>query len=585
MKSLFFVSILILNILTAYSATEPVIKIYDKYGSSKQYKINDIADLSFFRTNLSYSMSVFQSTGNSKSDFDIRTIDSIEFENNQTMKIVQSGNLKSFNITEIDSIIFAFNTCTEIQIGDQVWMCKNLDVDHYRNGDSIPEVRDSAKWANMKTGAWCYYNNDPKMGEIYGKLYNWYAVNDPRGLAPDGWHIPSDAEWKVLEMNLGMSLSNAYSDGYRGKDLGNMLKETGTAHWDSTNIEASNSTGFTALPGGWGPYYSKFYDIGSEGVWFTNATDIDTNQIILRGLSTDYSTIQRSLVFYNENIGYSVRCLKNINQPLQISSIYPPTSYEGSVLTIIGTNFGFTRDTSQVIFNSVNAVTYISWTDTEIKLRVPEGVASGILSVSVNGKKSNEFPFVLNNIIKGKVKIGDQVWMLNNLDVDHFANGDSIPEVRDPQQWINLKTPAWCYYDNDPKNGEKYGKLYNLYAIIGYRRLAPDGWHVPQDEEWQDLWRSLGGYNEAGGKMKEAGTTNWLSPNAGATNSSGFTALPGGNRSENGTFSLINKAGIWWSNPSSEHDWSNNLRYDYSNVTFEQQKRFYGFSVRCVKDK
>jgi hypothetical protein len=129
-------------------------------GSSKQYFIKDIADLSFFRTNLSYSMTIFQSKENSKSDFDIRTINSIELENNQTMKIVQSGITKSFILTEIDSIIFTFNTCSEIQIGEQIWMCKNLDVDHYRNGDSIPEVRDSLQWKNLKTGAWCYYNNE-----------------------------------------------------------------------------------------------------------------------------------------------------------------------------------------------------------------------------------------------------------------------------------------------------------------------------------------------------------------------------------------------------------------------------------------
>jgi uncharacterized protein (TIGR02145 family) len=87
------------------------------------------------------------------------------------------------------------NNYATVTIGTQVWMTKNLDVDRYRNGDIIPEVKDSIAWANLKTGAWCYYNNDPELGKIYGKLYNWYAVNDPRGLAPAGYHIPTDAEW------------------------------------------------------------------------------------------------------------------------------------------------------------------------------------------------------------------------------------------------------------------------------------------------------------------------------------------------------------------------------------------------------
>jgi len=117
-------------------------------------------------------------------------------------------------------------------------MCKNLDVDHYRNGDPIPEVQDSAQWVNLKTGAWCYYNNSDSLGKIYGKFYNWYAVNDPRRLAPIGYHVPSDAEWTVLSTFLGGN-----------KGSGGKMKETDTTHWSSPNKGATNSSGFTALPG------------------------------------------------------------------------------------------------------------------------------------------------------------------------------------------------------------------------------------------------------------------------------------------------------------------------------------------------
>ena len=128
-------------------------------------------------------------------------------------------------------------------------MAENLNVDHYRNGDSIPQVQDKDKWNSITYGAWCYCNNDPEYGRIYGKLYNWYAVNDPRGLAPKGWHVPTDREWKILEKYLGMGQVNADTTGRRGIDEGDKLKSH--SGWVD-NGNGSNSSGFNALPGGWG---------------------------------------------------------------------------------------------------------------------------------------------------------------------------------------------------------------------------------------------------------------------------------------------------------------------------------------------
>jgi uncharacterized protein (TIGR02145 family) len=126
-----------------------------------------------------------------------------------------------------------------IKIGSQVVMKKNLNVSHYRNGDRIPQVKGPDKWAALTTGAWCWYNNDSANGAVYGKLYNWYAVNDPRGLAPEGWHIPSDAEWTTLTTFLG-------GEGVAG----GKMKERGITHWIYPNTDATNSSGFTGLPGG-----------------------------------------------------------------------------------------------------------------------------------------------------------------------------------------------------------------------------------------------------------------------------------------------------------------------------------------------
>jgi uncharacterized protein (TIGR02145 family) len=205
------------------------------------------------------------------------------------------------------------NIC-EVKIGSQIWMCKNLDVDHYRNGDPIPEVKDPEQWSNLTTGAWCYYDNDSAMGNIYGKLYNWYAVNDPRGLAPEGWLVPSENDWKILELFIGLNASETNEFGWRGNDLGSKLKESGTTHWISPNTSASNETGFSALPCGYRGGYSSGYSSGSfdyidyYGLWWS-AEDHDSESAYHRHLSYNSSKICRD--YTNKVFGFSVRCVKD----------------------------------------------------------------------------------------------------------------------------------------------------------------------------------------------------------------------------------------------------------------------------------
>lgn len=148
-----------------------------------------------------------------------------------------------------------------IKIGSQIWMKKNLTISRYRNGDRIPQVKDGAEWAALTTGAWCWYNNDSAKGTVYGKLYNWYAVNDPRGLAPAGWHIPNNEEWTILTTFLGGTTI-----------AGAKMKETGTTHWLPPN-PATNRSGFTALPGGYRVYSGEFTDIGVFGFWWSATED------------------------------------------------------------------------------------------------------------------------------------------------------------------------------------------------------------------------------------------------------------------------------------------------------------------------
>jgi uncharacterized protein (TIGR02145 family) len=182
-------------------------------------------------------------------------------------------------------------------IGSQNWMTRNLDVAFYRNGDPIPQVTDSTVWANLTTGAWCYYKNDIALGATYGKLYNWYAVNDPRGLAPAGWHIPSDAEWNTLEYALGGAAALA----------GGKMKEAGTLHWSSPNNAGDNSSGWAALPGGNRFYNGSFENILQYGMWWTSSED-NTANAWYHNLSYKYGFNFR--YSGNKRDGYSVRCIR-----------------------------------------------------------------------------------------------------------------------------------------------------------------------------------------------------------------------------------------------------------------------------------
>ena len=190
--------------------------------------------------------------------------------------------------------------------------------------------------------------------------------------------------------------------------------------------------------------------------------------------------------------------------------------------------------------------------------------------------------------------ICDQTWMVRNLDVSTYRNGDPIPQVTDPAAWAALTTGAWCYYFNDPAYGPIYGKLYNWYAVTDPRGLAPIGWHVPTEPEWVTLVDCLGGEYIAGGKLKEIGTTHWFDPNIGATNETGFTALPGNIRQNTGDFSpssntpFLGIFGFWWTtseNPDVPgHGLDKYMIHDSESVQNGGDHKNTGCSVRCVRD-
>jgi len=186
---------------------------------------------------------------------------------------------------------------SSVKICDQTWMTKNLDVSTYRNGDTIPQVTKDDDWVRLKTGAWCWYKNDSATYEsTYGKLYNWYAVNDSRGLAPIGWHIPTNAEWSTLTTCLGNPLVVA-----------DKMKETGTIHWSNPNF-ATNSSGFTALPGGYRfwLFIGSFEDIGTSSYFWSSTEKLDKSYDYVIDDKFSISTLSTSA----KESGFSVRCIK-----------------------------------------------------------------------------------------------------------------------------------------------------------------------------------------------------------------------------------------------------------------------------------
>lgn len=203
-----------------------------------------------------------------------------------------------------------------------------------------------------------------------------------------------------------------------------------------------------------------------------------------------------------------------------------------------------------------------------------------------DNNSSNTVTDVDGNVYHTK-KIGKQTWMVENLKTTHYSDASKtpIPFASDNTAWIGLTADGYCWYDNDVSNKATYGALYNGDAASNID-LCPTGWHMPTKVEWDTLVSYLKGDSVAGGKLKESGTAHWLSPNTGANNSSGFTALPGGSHYTNGSFYLKGKYGWYWSSTESSatETWHVYMQYNNSFISGTDGSKKLGFSVRCVKD-
>lgn len=448
-----------------------------------------------------------------------------------------------------------------VVIGQQKWMKKNLEVTKFRNGEVIFQAKNAAEWkkANLnKQAAWCYYKFDPLNGKKYGKLYNWFAVNDPRGLAPLGWHVPSKNEWNTLIDFLGPYEANKVLKSKSGwgsfKELGGQEVEYcsscsgmgkvpddngryGTC-WNcggkgqvlvtvSDKNKLGNGAdryGFTALPGG---YYSpdgKFEEVGATGKWWSMTANYHLGAWFLKMITDSREKVL--FHFTEKEFGLSVRC--------------------------------------------------------------------------INGETAE-----VNPVLSSEAKIGNQIWMTKNLEVDKFRNGDKIFYAKTLEEWKNAnlkKIPAYCYYDNDPIKGNWYGKLYNYYAINDVRGLAPEGWEIPETADLKILMETIKNKNPDKNTYKyedsiatKLKSKSWWWFGQNGVDQFGFAALPGGYVSSLYSLRFEDevKTGKWWlkANPNddkvyyfyiSQHgDYNTINTIDFKNQDIVNYK--YGLSVRCIK--
>lgn len=196
-------------------------------------------------------------------------------------------------VTDIDG-----NVYQTVKIGRQWWMVENLKVTRYSNGDTISIVNNWKEWVDIEIGACCSYENDRNNIEIYGLLYNWFAVNDERDIAPEGWHVPSDTEWQVLIEYLG------------GNDsAGGKMKATSDTYWQQPNIGASNKSGFSALPAGFRHYIGAYGELGTQTTFWSSSAYKDTIPVV-RELEYDITGVDRYGA-YRRN-GYSIRCVRSL---------------------------------------------------------------------------------------------------------------------------------------------------------------------------------------------------------------------------------------------------------------------------------
>jgi uncharacterized protein (TIGR02145 family) len=336
---------------------------------------------------------------------------------------------------------------------------------------------------------------------------------------------------------------------------------------------------FAGIDWAGGPYFIK---IGTDIAGGTNYSITGVSQI----LSIPYALHSKTVASYPETdplfLAHPAKVITGVN----ITEWNTAFSWGNHASAgYVNTSGNQTITGNKIFTGSITVLTPVNATDAATKAYVDvlknkiselQAIlaAAGLLVTDIDG-----------NVYK-TVKIGTQVWMAENLRTTKLKYGGTIPLVADNTAWSNLSTSGYCWYNNDETTYKAtYGALYNWHTVVT-GNLCPTGWHVPTDAEWTTLTTYLGGASGAGGKLKETGTVHWSSPNTGATNESGFTALPGGCRYGNGSFTDFGLYGFWWSSTASSGAYAlhRNMGYNSNDVFSISIEKEAGFHVRCLKD-
>ena len=505
---------------------------------------------------------------------------------------------------------------TTVQIGEQCWMAENLNMGNQIDGNS--EQSD-----NGSIEKYCYNNNSDDCDE-YGGLYQWDEMmqyeTTPRtpGICPPtgGWHLPSDSEWVTLSNFLG------------GKNIaGGKMKETGTTHWLSPNVDATNSSGFTALSGGSRNTFGDLLFQFHYGFWWTSS-ELDASNALSQSLYMSLSNM--ATTGFDRAYGFSVRCIRDGEIQVvqatvittEVNEITLNTAESGGYITdhggapvinrgvvwskfqnpTIDNNEGISSDGTGIgrYYSSLSGLTVETPYFVRAYATNSAGTAYG---TEVSFLTSPGIIFTCGDVlidprnaqVYNVVKIGSQCWMAENLNIGLMING-----IND--QMDNGIIEKYCQNDL-AENCEIYGGLYQWDEMMQYTTTAgaqgicppTGGWHLPTYAEWCSLQQEVdpivtcgsGGYLgvDGGGKLKEAGSSLWASPNFGATNSSGFTALPAGYRNENGSFGNLGGSAAWRSSSrvGTSNAWYWSLPRDFAQIFSSNfWSEDMGFSVRCL---
>jgi uncharacterized protein (TIGR02145 family) len=542
---------------------------------------------------------------------------------------------------------FDFMACTDgdgnnypiVKIGNQVWMEENLRTSKYNDGTPIPKVIDNTVWGNLGvfdslgrytiTGAYCWYNNDSAANNRdYGKLYNFGTIMTGK-ICPVDWHMPSITEWFTLDAPY--KIDTGFPNQTKPRGLG--LMETGTKHWN--NPIGTNESGFTALPGGirtdaFGDhtYYvpMEYAKIGQSSYFYSSGRwmfpDAALFQIV--PFTINFGNTPSSCMIGTTS-GLSIRCIKD--QPLPLLT----TTEVSNITQTDASSGGNISENSDITIGQYGVCWSTSENPTVSDRHTQQGSGAGTFTSQISGlTPSTKYyvrayasnvnggigygnqvsfttlttsPSVFNpdltygtvtdvegNVYK-TIQIGTQLWMAENLRTTTYNDNTPIPLVTDDVLWSSLSTFGYCWLlNNSDAYKNTYGGLYNWYAI-NTNKLCPSGFHIPTDDEWSALALTLGGDSIAGARLKETGTTHWLTPNIGATNESGFTGLPGGIRSDDsygtyGIFDYSNQLGFYWT--SSQYDninaWCRITNSNDGNLNRDNRHKSGGFSVRCLSD-